>query len=174
MKLSAITAKTPLVKDFVARLAKSAKQAIPIVEIEKTKRLAGATVRPVLMVLENGQEARIYLRLAGEGDKLDIYRIDLNTKQIPISGDFDNSYKPSFNLSVDAIAAMITSGQKAFTAKMAKTKTKAAPKTGSAPKNIAQQHKEALEQSADLDKVIAAKTKEKEQLTEQLDKIINP
>ena len=173
MKLSDITNKTPLVKDFSNRLAKTAKQAIPIVEVGKSQRLAGATVRPVLMVLENGQEVTVYLRLAGEGDKLDIYRIDLNGKQIPISGDFDNSYKPAFNLSVDAIASIIISGQKAFTAKMAKTKVKASPKSGTTPKNRAQQHVILLEQSGELDKVIAAKTKEKEQLTEQLDKIIN-
>lgn len=173
MKLSAITAKTPLVKDFVARLAKTTKQAIPIVEIEKTQRLAGATVRPAVLSLENGQQVKLYLRLAGEEGKLDIFRIDLNSKQIPISGDFDNSYKPAFNLSVDAIATTIKSGQKAFTAKIAKTKTKPSPKAGNTPKNRAQQRNALLDQSKDLDKIISAKTTEKEQLTQQLTQIIN-
>ena len=54
MKLSDITEKTLLVKDFSKRLAKSTKQAIPIIDVEKVARVGGASVRPVNMVLENG------------------------------------------------------------------------------------------------------------------------
>lgn len=172
MKLSAITVKTPLVKQFVARLAKSTKQAIPIVDLEKVKRVGGASVRPVLMVLENGQSVKIYIR-AADDDTLDVIRIDINNKQIPMSGDYSIDYSPSFNASVDAIATTIKTGQKAFTAKMAKTKVKSTRKTGatSNPKNRVQQKNALLDQGKDLDTIIDQKTLEKNQLTEQLNQL---
>lgn len=173
MKLSDITIKTPLVKDFVKRLAQSTKQGIPIVDIEKTKRVGGASVRPVLMSLENGQSVKIYLRLASEDDKLDIFRIDLNGKQIPISGDFDNSYLPAFNISVDAIASAIRSGQKAFSAKAAKQQVKSARSNTVTPKNRAQQRNALLEQAGELDQVIEQKTAEKSELRAQLEQLIS-
>ena len=175
MKLSDITEKTPLVKDFVSRLAKSAKQAIPIVEIEKVKRVAGASVRPVNMVLENGQTVTIYLRLAAEDEALDLIRMDINGKNVPLSGDFDNSYKPSFNASVDAIANTIKTGQKAFEVKRAKLKVKAPRLTGAAaPMNKAQQKKALLETAAELDVTIKNKTAEKATLQDQLQNLTKP
>lgn len=174
MKLSDITEKTPLVKDFVARLGKTAKQAIPIVEVEKVKRVAGASVRPVNMVLENGQTVTIYLRLAAEDEALDLIRMDINGKNVPLSGDFDNSYKPSFNASVDAIANTIRTGQKAFEVKRAKLKVKAPRAAGAAaPMNKVQQKKALLETAAELDIVIKSKTTEKAALAAQLQHLTN-
>lgn len=172
MKLSDITVKTPLVRDFVKRLTQSAKQGIPIVQIEKTRRVDGASTRPVLMSLENGQSIKLYIRLAGDDEHLDIFRIDLNGKQMPISGDFDNSYLPAFNLSVDAIANTIRSGQKAFSAKVAKQRIKGAPvRNTNNPKNIAQQRNAVLEQSKERDEIIKRKTDEKNQLIAQLEQL---
>lgn len=172
MKLSDITVKTPLVRDFVKRLTQSAKQSIPIVDVEKIKRISGASVRPVLLSLENGQSLKLYLRLAGTEDKIDIFRIDLNGKQVPISGDFDNSYMPAFNASVDAIANTIRGGQKAFSAKAAKQKVRPTKTTTrSSPKNRAQQRNALLEEAKELDQVIAMKTKEKSELSAQLEQL---
>lgn len=174
MKLSDITAKTKLVADFSKRLAHSAKQKIVATEIEKVKRVSGASVRPVNMIFENGQSVKIYLRLvdAKDGAKYDIFRIDINGKLIPLSGDFDNSYKPSFDASVDMLAGMIKSGQKAFNAKQSKIKVRK-PHTGKAPMNKAQQRNALIVEAKDLDTVIDNKTKEKSELIEQLEKLTN-
>lgn len=167
MKLSDITEKTPLVKDFSKRLAKSTKQAIAILEVEKVKRVSGASVRPVNMVLENGQTVKIYLRLAAEDGALDLIRMDINGKNVPLTGDFDNSYKPSFEQSVDGVANIINTGQKAFQAKRAKMKVKR-PTTGKQPMNKAQQKAALFETAKELDTVIATKTAEKQTLQTQL------
>lgn len=172
MKLSDITPKTPLVKDFVTRLARSTKQAIPIVNIEKVKRVSGASVRPVNLVLENGQTVKIYLRLAD--DHFDIFRIDINDKVQPLSGDFDNSYKPSFNASVDALATTIRNGQTAFTKKLAKNRIKPPVATSKPPQNKSQQLKVVIAEVKALDNVIATKTAEKEALANQLGRLQNP
>lgn len=172
MKLSDITPKTPLVKDFVARLTRSTKQAIPIVDVEKVKRVSGASVRPVNLVLENGQTVKIYLRLAD--DHFDIFRIDINDKAQPLSGDFDNSYKPSFNASVDALAATIRNSQTAFTKKLAKKRIKPPAATSKPPQNKSQQLKAIIADIKALDSVIATETAKKEALASQLERLQNP
>ena len=78
MKLSDITEKTPLVKDFVNRLAKTTKQAIVNTTVEKTKRVSGASARAVNIAFENGQNVKAYIRVVG--DAFDIFRIDINGK----------------------------------------------------------------------------------------------
>lgn len=172
MKLSDITEKTPLVSDFSKRLAKSTKQKIAILEVEKVKRVSGASVRPVNMVLENGQTVKIYLRLAAEDGALDLIRLDINNKNVPLTGDFDNSYKPSFEQSVDGVANVINTGQKAFQAKLAKLKIRK-PATGSQPMNKTQQKNAAIEAAKELDIIIATKTTEKQSLEAQLAQLNN-
>jgi len=174
MKLSDITEKTPIVKDFVAQLKKSTKQAIPIVEVGKTARVSGASARPVDMVLENGQSVKVYLRVVSAKDengkdveRFDIFRIDINGKSIPLSGDYDNSYKPSFDASVTALGNMLRTGQNAFDKKRAKQKIRK-PRTGPAPKNKTQQLNELVNDAGELDKTIDIKTKEKAGLEQQL------
>lgn len=173
MKLSEITKKTKLVADFSKRLSYSVKEKIVATEVEKVKRISGASVRPVNMALENGQTVKIYLRLVDDGAKYDIFRIDVNGKMIPLSGDFDNSYDDSFNASVDALATMIKTGQKKFDTKRAKMKVRKTPASGSnrAPMNKAQQRNASLDQIKELDVIIKNKTTEKAELTEQLAKI---
>lgn len=165
MKLSDITPKTPLVKDFVNQLAKATKQAIPIVEVGRVARVSGASARSVDMVLENGQTVKIYLRVAD--DHFDIFRIDVNGKNQPLAGDYDNSYRPSFDASVNALGNMLRTGQAAFDKKRAKMKIRK-PRTGPAPKNKTQQLSALQSESADLDMVIEQKTKEKTSLETQL------
>ena len=165
MKLSDITAKTPLVKDFVSQLAKATKQAIPIVEVGKLSRVMGATACPVDMVLENGQTVKIYLRMAD--DHFDIFRIDVNGKNQPLAGDYDNSYRPSFNASVNALGNMLRTGQAAFDKKRAKMKIRK-PSTGPAPKNKIQQLSAMQSHASDLDAIIEQRTKEKSSLEAQI------
>lgn len=175
MKLSDINEKTPLVSVFAKRLAKSAKQAVPFVNVLKVSRVGGASSRPVEMILENGQSVKIYLRSVDEGEKtkLDLFRIDINGKQVPLAGDFDLSYEPAFNISVDQIGQMIIRGQKAFYKKQAteSKRTKGPTKKRAAPKNKSQQLSALRDQVIELDKVIEEKQAEKTQLETQLKQI---
>lgn len=181
MKLSDITPKTKLVSDFTKRLAVSSKQAVPIVDVERVKRVSGASVRPVKMVLENGQTVVIYLRLVDAKDdnnkdvqRFDIFRIDINGKSQPLAGDFDNSYKPSFNASVDQIGATIRNGQAAFTKKLATKRVKPPTASGTPPQNKSQQRNTLIADIAALDEVITTKTEQVTQLEEQLNRLLNP
>lgn len=171
MKLSDITPKTKLVSDFAKRLATSSKQAVPIVDVERVKRVSGASARPVKMVLENGQNVTIYLRVTD--DHFDIFRIDINGKAQPLSGDFDNSYKPSFNASVDQIGATIRNGQAAFTKKLATKRVKPPMTAGKPPQNKSQQRNALIAESKALDEVIVTKNEQVTQLEGQLERLLN-
>ncbi|MDO5769033.1 MAG: hypothetical protein Q4P13_05970 [Psychrobacter sp.] len=170
MKLSEIKETTPLIKDFKKRLAKTAKQAIPIVNLLKVSRIAGASALPIEFVLENGQKVQIYVRLVDDDSKLDIFRIDINGKNIPLSGDYDNSYAPSFNASVDQIAQMILTGQSDFDKKLARQKVKS--KRTAAPKNKAQQRNALAAEIQSLDAEISKKQKVKGDLENELTDIL--
>lgn len=180
MKLSDITKTTPLVKKFAARLAKTTKQAVPIIDVQAVKRVSGASTRPAKMILENGQSVTIYIRLAGDSgtaDDLDVFRVDINDKLMPMTGgDYSLSYSDSFNASVDAIAGIITQGQAAFTKKVAQAskRLKAPRAAGSAPKNKAQQRNALIAESKELDIIIADKTKRKGELELQLENLTKP
>lgn len=172
VKLSDISEKTPLIKDFVARLKRSSKQAIPKVEVERVKRISGASARPVMIYLENGQTVKIYLRVTD--DHFDIFRIDINDKSQPLSGDFDNSYKPSFNASVDMIANTIKNGQTAFTKKQATRRVKPPVVGGRAPQNKPQQRNALIAEARELDEVIVKKQGVVDELKTQLSALLNP
>lgn len=171
MKLSELKKTTPLIKDLIKQLKKSTKQAIPIVDIEKAKREAGASARRVRMVFENGQVMLVYIRIAD--DQPDLFRIDINGRNQPLAGDYDHSYEPSFNASVAQLGAIIKNGQAAFDKKRAKKKVRKTP-TGTsktAPKSKIQQRKALLVEADELDVVIKNKTTEKTELERQLENL---
>ena len=176
MKLSDITKTTPLVKKFADRLAKTTKQAVPIVDVQAVKRVSGASARPVKLILENGQSLTIYIRVIEDDAHFDIFRIDINDKIVPMTGgDYSLDYMPSFNASVDALASTITQGQAAFTKKVAQaSKRVKAPRTGSAPQNKAQQRNALIAGSKEMDAVITEKTKQKSELELQLENLTKP
>ncbi|WP_296405409.1 hypothetical protein [Psychrobacter sp.] len=174
MKLSEINENTPLVKDFTQRLSKSTKQQIVVTEVMKVARVSGASARPVLIALEGGQSVKIYLResdSATKGGGIDLFRVDINGKTQPTTGDFDNTYKPAFNASVDEIASIVTRGQAAFSNKQAKTvvmKTK----SSRAPQNKAQILSALNETSTQLDTEITTKTQIKTDLETKLEQVL--
>ena len=173
MKLSDITEKTSLVKDFVNRLAKTTKQAIVSITIENTKRISGASARPISVTLENDQNVKVYIRVVG--DAFDIFRIDINGKMQKLAGDYSNAYKPSFNASVDIIAHAIKQGQAAFDKRQAKKKM-ALPKSQNlrnTPKNKVQQRNALHDEIQSLDEEIAEKMITKTDLQAQLDRLMS-
>ena len=176
MKLTEITKTTPLVKKFAARLSRTTKQAVPIIDVQATKRISGASARPVKLVLENGQTLTMYIRVVDNDDHFDIFRIDINDKIVPTTGgDYSLDYMPSFNASVDALASTITQGQAAFTKKVAKASQRIkAPRTGSAPQNKAQQRNALIAETKELDVIITERTKQKSELELQLENLNKP
>lgn len=172
MKLADINEKTPLIKKFIARLQKVAKQSVPIVEVERTKRISGASAKPVHLALEGGQVLKLYIRIVD--DHPDLFRIDLNDKNMPLAGDYDIGYMPAFNASVDLIANTVRSGQKQFEKKLAaatKKDNNKPPIRRNAPKNKAQQLQHLKDELSELDKSIAEKQATKAKLEQELEAI---
>lgn len=165
MKLSELSEKNPLIRDFSNRLAKSTKQPINSTQFNKIKRVSGVSALPVDFHLAHGQNVTIYLRLI-EGNP-DIFRIDVNDKQLPTTGDFSNDYKPSFNKSVDEIANVIVKGQSNFDKKRTAVKTAST----SSRNNTSQRQKLAdlTQQIGEIDSQIQQKQAEKQALIDQLD-----
>lgn len=165
MKLSDITENTSLIKDFKQRLAKSLGESVVATIIGKVKRTSGISAVPVDFNLENGQQVTTYLRVID--DKPDMYRIDINGKQMPTTGDFSNEYKPSFNKSVDEVAKFVKTGQTAFDAKIAKQKVKS-PIAKNPNLSITKKIEQFSQQAGELDHQIELKTAEKQGLENRL------
>lgn len=180
IKLSDITEKTPLVKDFIQRLAKTTKQAVATTIVGKVKRTGGVSALPIDINLENGQVVTIYTRIItdiNQDTKVvrpqpprytpDIFRVDVNGKQMPTTGDFSNDYKPSFNKSVDEVAQFIAQGQKAFDTK--RTALKPARISGqSETMTQKKQLDELTAKAVELDQQIEIKQGEKQVLQDKL------
>lgn len=167
MKLSELTEKSTPIKEFVQRLAKATKQQAVSVVVQKARRIGGVSARVVDIYLENGQVVSPVLRIID--DKVDIFKIDVNGKQVPLVGDFATDYMPAFYKSVDELAAFVVRGQDAFDKKRAKVKVKrpAAKNTQSLTSQL-----EALsKQAGELDAQIQAKEDKVKELTAQLEQI---
>ncbi len=128
MKLSQLSDKSSPIKQFVARLAKTTKQRAISVVAHKARRVSGVSARSFEIHLENGQVVAVWVRILN--DAPDIFRIDLNAKQLPTTGDFSVDYMPAFNQSVDEVAVNVVQGQSAFDKKRAAVKVKRAPTKG--------------------------------------------
>ncbi|MDO4440570.1 MAG: hypothetical protein Q4B81_00120 [Moraxella sp.] len=167
MKLSELTEKSTPIKEFVQRLAKSTKQRAISVVAHKAKRISGVSARPFDIHLENGQVVVVYVRTVNE--KADIFRIDLNGKQMPTTGDFGTEYMPAFYQSVDEVAAFVVRGQQAFDKKRAKVKVK---RPSAKPSQSMSARLEALAtQSVELDAQITAKQSKVDELYAQIEQI---
>jgi hypothetical protein len=65
-------------------LAKATGQAVALINVLKTKRTAGVSVRPVEFVLGGNQIVTFLIRQGG-----DVYRVQINGKDMPINGDLN-------------------------------------------------------------------------------------
>lgn len=166
MKLADLSEKTPLIKDFSQYLAKSVGESIVTTVISKAKRISGVSATPIDFNLENGQVVTAYIRVVDE--KYDMYRVDVNGKQLPTTGDLDNTYKPSFKKSVDEIANFVKKGQAAFDKKQAGTKVRVATSNRNASVSAAKQIQELKVQSKELDQQITTAEQTEKTLAEQL------
>lgn len=159
--LTALSEQTPIVKKLSTGLAKATGQAIPFVTIEKVKRSAGVSVREVGLGLENGQKVSFLIKADG-----DIFRVLLNDKDLPITGDFDPS---TFNAAMSEIAGKVRANQKTFEKAQQKVVVKIPKAAGAkAVQSTAAKLKEAKSLESQVDEATTQAMAEQEQLKAKL------
>lgn len=171
MKLSDITEKTDVVKLFAKRLAAKTKQTIISTSISKTERVAGTSARSVSMSLSGGQTVKVSIRIID--DLPDIFRVLIESKNIPLTGGFDPSYVPAFNVAVDAIANEVTRAQPAFEKKRQKVPS-TIPKSAMAKARAQSKPQQIKSLTSDVDeraKILKEKTTTRDDLAAQLAKL---
>lgn len=167
MKPSEITEKTTPIKEFIKQLAKATKQQVVGVVANKVKRIGGESARTIDITLENGQVVSPVVRVIN--GKADIFRINVNGKQMPLVGDFSADYMPAFYKSVNEVAEFVRQGQKAFSDNLTKVKVKRpATKT---TQSLRSQLEVLKKQADELDAQIQAKEDKVKELTAQLEQI---
>ena len=172
LDIGRLTEKTPEVVKLKAALTKAVGQDVAIVNIEKGSRKTGVSVRPVTFVLGDSQSVSFLVRQGG-----DIYRVQINGKDFPLTGDVtldQGQYqKQSFDLAIKQIAEAIRNGAAAFYKKQQAIKVKPEQKKDEngrvAPQNTTQMLKKIVADEAELDAVIAQKTEQRDILKNQLD-----
>jgi hypothetical protein len=123
--LQALTEKDPLITKIKAALESSTGQAAPYTTLSNVQRVAGVSIRTLEFGLENGQQVAFLIRNTG-----DIFRVQLNSKDLPLATDFDHEYGELFKQGMNEIGQAVRKNQKAFDDKKAKGKIvipKAAP-----------------------------------------------
>lgn len=162
--LQTLTEKDPLVAKLKAALGTASGQSVPYTTIEAIKRIAGVSARGITFGLENGQQVTFLIRNTG-----DIFRVQLNAKDLPLATDFDHEYSDLFKQGMNEIGQAVRKNQKAFDAKKAKGKInipKAEP--NNKVRTINQRFKEAEAHQAALNDTKAQALAETERLTTAL------
>jgi hypothetical protein len=145
-------------------LAAATGQPVALINVLKAKRPSGVSVRPVEFVLGGSQTVTFLIRQGG-----DVYRVQINGKDFPLTGDVTLSnekyQKQSFDLALKQIGDAIRTGQKAFDKKQERQKV-VIPKdpNKATPKNTTQQLKQAQQLEAELLETIATKTQQRDDL----------
>jgi hypothetical protein len=105
-KLAAVTPDTPYIKKIKSALEKATGQSIPLVEIKKVQRKGGVSVVPIFLVFAGGQELTLFARASA-----DVFKSELNGKEIVLPGDFSDDYQQTFDNAVSGMAKLIRESQ---------------------------------------------------------------
>lgn len=162
LNLVALTEKEPIVQKFKKALEGATGQTIPIINLEKVKRVSGVSIRPVELVFAGGQKVTLLFRQAG-----DVYRVLINGKDLPMAGDLGIQYEASFKAGIAEIADAVRNGQKAFEKKQSQQKV-VLPGTTRTSKNTTQTLKQVQAEIVQNDEIIAQKTQARDALQQQL------
>lgn len=140
-------------------------QEIPIINVNKLKRISGISACPIDFIFAGNQKLTLFIRASA-----DAFKATLNDKTIVLSGDFSNDFKMTFDNAVNGVAKLIRNNQKAFQDAQQKIKVKL-PKTNNnqKSKSVVTQLKTILEQESLIDKDIVEKTDERNLLLQQID-----
>jgi len=112
------------------------------VEVQKIKRVAGVSVRPVEFSFSDGQNVVVMLRAGGTS-----YAVKINGKDLPLVGDLHPDEDTTFKSAIKQIAMFVVKGSLAFTKKLeAKSTASLSQPSGASgktpPRNIAQNIKD--------------------------------
>lgn len=167
LNLVGLNADDAYIKKIKDALSSATGQEIPLINIDKVKRVAGVSAVPAEFVFAGGQALKIYIRAGA-----DVFKAELNGKGIVLSGDFSNDLKMTFDNAITGVAKQIRDGQKKFELSRTKEKIKIprqSQNTAVSSKSVSAQLKEIQEQEAVLDQQIVEKTKLRDQLLEQIE-----
>lgn len=170
LNLAGLTVDNAYIGRIKSELENATGQKIPIIEIGKVKRVEGISSVPVRLVFAGGQEAILAVRASA-----DVYKVTLNGKAFACSGDFSDDYKPTFDSAVISVATAIRKGQAKFEQARSKEKVKIPParddKGRLVPTSTTARYKQVIADEAELDKGIAEKTAQRDQLQQQIAQI---
>ena len=172
LQIEGLSDQSPTVKTLQAALEKATGQKVPIVNVLKPTRKSGVSVRPIELVLAGGQAVTFLVRQGG-----DVYRVQINGKDFPLTGDITLSpekyQKQSFDLAMKQIAESIRTGQAAFDKKKTTARVVIPPakddKGRTIPKNTTQMLKQVIAEEAEIDAVITQKTEKRDTMKLQLE-----
>ncbi|MCH7335195.1 hypothetical protein [Acinetobacter sp. NIPH 2699] len=102
LNLTAVKPDTPYIKKIKTALEKATGQTIPLVEVKKVQRKGGVSVVPVFIVFAGGQELTLYARASA-----DVFKAELNGKEIILSGDFSDDYQQTFDNAVSGLTVVV-------------------------------------------------------------------
>lgn len=160
LNLTAVTPDTPYIKKIKSALEKATGQSIPLVEIKKVQRKGGVSVVPIFLVFAGGQELTLFARASA-----DVFKSELNGKEIVLAGDFSDDYQQTFDNAVSGMGKLIRESQAKVEQQNQKEKVKLPPRKN---RSIQQQISDKREEETQLDQELSNLTAQRDQLLEQL------
>lgn len=160
LNLAAVTPDTPYIKKIKSALEKATGQSIPLVEVKKVQRKGGVSVVPVVLVFAGGQELTLFARASA-----DVFKSELNGKEIVLPGDFSDDYQQTFDNAVSGIASLVRKAQSMIDEQNKKDKVKLPPRKN---RSIQQQISDKREEETQLDQELSNLTAQRDQLLDQL------
>ncbi|MCH7388328.1 hypothetical protein MMO39_13640 [Acinetobacter modestus] len=149
LNLTAVTPDTPYIKKIKSALEKATGQSIPLVEIKKVQRKGGVSVVPIFLVFARASA--------------DVFKFELNGKEIVLPGDFSDDYQQTFDNAVSGMAKLIRESQAKV--EQQNQKVKLPPRKN---RSIQQQISDKREEETQLDQELSNLTAQRDQLRNQL------
>lgn len=138
-----LTDKDRALAAFMDNLSRYTRQAVPFVTVEKARRMAGVSVKPIVLTLEQGQTVTLLVRQEG-----DIFRVQINGKDAPVTTD-----TTMLKELAKEVANRVYDNQDAFSRRLASAKV-AIPKVPRKVQTTAQKLATVTEKTAEVDKAI--------------------
>lgn len=161
LNLVSLTKEHPYIQKIKKALEQATGQTIVHIDVRKVKRVAGASVVPLQLDFEGDQELILFVRASA-----DVFKAKLNDKDIVLSGDFSDAYKPTFDAAVTGVAKLVRQSQPKTQAENAKQKVKLPPRRSA---SISQQIMDKSAEEQALEKTIADKTAQRDELLARLE-----
>lgn len=164
--LAGMSESSPHVKKFKDALEKGSGQKVTFTTIAKIKKTSGEISKDLEFGLENGQKVTFVIRRDG-----DAFRVKLNDKDLPISGDLDPNYKPTFSEAMKEIAASVRGNQAKFNKSLTMQRVKIPPSPGTKAVSVVGEIKQTTQLISSINTRITEKTVIRDDLKTKLDQI---